>query len=276
MGAGSVCQHDIRKIIKQHKTAKNLNDFDICGVASQNEDPLGRGRPSFEYWLTEEAALFIVTKSETPKAVALTREMIRVFKLARQGLSPEWKADLYNIIRAQGESFATCLLEMRAQNDRQNAIVQAHISELSESVRLARVDNDVLRAKVIELTEIVQRTPQGVINAFQAQWIAGQIDVIATMRVQLGKNPTFRSARGYAQSLVSAAAEWGGRGLRRVNMPADRFPQVKTCLEVHRKDLEAESKRLGLDKKGGGENGAPPIQQLSLWAPKLSIVKKGA
>lgn len=77
---------DIRKIIERHREAGNLNDSDIRATVAQNNDPLGRGRPGTEFWLTEAAALFIASKSETPAAVAITREMIRVFMAYRRGL----------------------------------------------------------------------------------------------------------------------------------------------------------------------------------------------
>lgn len=48
--------------------------------------PEGRGRPGTEFWLTEEQALFVCTKSETPKAVETTKLLIRVFVQARKGL----------------------------------------------------------------------------------------------------------------------------------------------------------------------------------------------
>jgi hypothetical protein len=46
------------------------------------------GRPAKEFWLTEGEALFIATRSEAKGAIAITREMIRVFMLARRGLLP--------------------------------------------------------------------------------------------------------------------------------------------------------------------------------------------
>ena len=45
-----------------------------------------RGRPGMQRFYTEADALFLVTRSETPKAIALTKEMIGVYMLARRGL----------------------------------------------------------------------------------------------------------------------------------------------------------------------------------------------
>jgi hypothetical protein len=55
----------------------------------------GRGEveiASTEYWLTLEEALFVVTRMDTPKAVVMTKEMIRVFISARHGLAPSAQA----------------------------------------------------------------------------------------------------------------------------------------------------------------------------------------
>jgi hypothetical protein len=43
------------------------------------------GRPGKDYWLTEEQVLFLVAKSDTPKAIEITKEMIRIFVLVKNG-----------------------------------------------------------------------------------------------------------------------------------------------------------------------------------------------
>lgn len=82
----------IRDLIRQHQSAGNLNDFDVCPTAGRTS-PLG-GRPGVEFWLTEDAALWIIVKSETPKARAITREVIQVFIAARKGLLEAPRAEL--------------------------------------------------------------------------------------------------------------------------------------------------------------------------------------
>lgn len=75
---------DVRQLIERYETAGILNDIRVCGTVPQTPG----GRPGREYWLTEEQALFIVAKSETPKATAMLQVVIRVFMLARRGLLP--------------------------------------------------------------------------------------------------------------------------------------------------------------------------------------------
>lgn len=94
---------DIRKLIERH--IENLNDSEVCATVSQTSAK--GGRPGTEYWLTESGALFIATQSGTEKAVAVTKEMVRVFMLWRRGLlAPEPSApvlsrdELTDIVRS--------------------------------------------------------------------------------------------------------------------------------------------------------------------------------
>lgn len=73
---------DIRKLIKRYIKSGDLLDVEVCATVAQTSG----GRPGQEFRLTEEQALFVIAKSETPKANEITRKMIRVFTLARKGL----------------------------------------------------------------------------------------------------------------------------------------------------------------------------------------------
>jgi hypothetical protein len=60
---------------------KNLNDFNVVPVAASNNRCGIDGRmPPTEYWLTEEAALFVVAKSDQPKGVLALQMLITVFE----------------------------------------------------------------------------------------------------------------------------------------------------------------------------------------------------
>lgn len=69
----------IRELIKRWESELG----EVCPTVGQTSEK--GGRPSTEYWLTEEQALFIVAKSETPKAVEILRFVIDVFLKARRG-----------------------------------------------------------------------------------------------------------------------------------------------------------------------------------------------
>lgn len=119
------------------------------------------GRPATEYWLTLESALFIVTKSETPKALALTKEMIRVFILAKQGLlgvqndvSPS-RDDRFDrieqMLREQGRPILgpgvakSCILDRL----KQIALLEAHaIGRPDEKRRLRKIAENELRHRL--------------------------------------------------------------------------------------------------------------------------------
>lgn len=65
-----------------------LGDLDVRRAVRRTFMPRGGERIEAveETWLTEEQALFITAKSETPTAVAMLKTIIRVFTLARRGL----------------------------------------------------------------------------------------------------------------------------------------------------------------------------------------------
>lgn len=72
----------IRDLIKHMKMTGIINDsevFTVRGITSS-----AGGRPATEFWLTETGALLLATKSETPNAIALTREIVETFVAVRR------------------------------------------------------------------------------------------------------------------------------------------------------------------------------------------------
>jgi len=63
---------------------KNLNDFNVEAVnLSNNRCGIDGRMPPTEYWLTEEAALFVVAKSNQPKGVLALKMLILIFRECR-------------------------------------------------------------------------------------------------------------------------------------------------------------------------------------------------
>jgi hypothetical protein len=62
---------------------KNLNDFKIVPVAADVQLGNEAIRTVTEYWLTEEAALFVVARSDQPKGVLALQMLILVFRECR-------------------------------------------------------------------------------------------------------------------------------------------------------------------------------------------------
>ena len=73
--------HKLRELSARHEKAGHIFPRAVYPTVGGN-----RGRPGKQRFYTEADALFLVTRSEAAGAVALTREMIRVFMLARRGL----------------------------------------------------------------------------------------------------------------------------------------------------------------------------------------------
>lgn len=72
---------DIRKIIERHAEAlENLGR--VCATVAQTSEH--GGRPATAYYLTEEQCVYICAKSETPRAVAVTLEVVRAFVAMRR------------------------------------------------------------------------------------------------------------------------------------------------------------------------------------------------
>jgi hypothetical protein len=77
----------LRELSERHEQAGNINPRKVDPNKSHGTTyPRGRGRPGTQRFYGEADALFLVTRSERPEAVALTKEMIRVYMLARRGL----------------------------------------------------------------------------------------------------------------------------------------------------------------------------------------------
>lgn len=101
----------------------------------------------------------------------------------------------------------------------------------------------LLKIDALTATVAVLATGRGTIGGLQADWITGEVDSLAALRVLLGYHPTPRAAKSWIQGRIAAASEWGGAGAKRRDMPADRYPRVRVCLAQMRSDLEAELAR---------------------------------
>ncbi len=75
----------VRQLIERNMD--ELLSFGVCTTVVQTHGPQG-GRPGTEYWLNEEQALFICTRSEAKGAIALTKQMVMIFAAWRRGQMP--------------------------------------------------------------------------------------------------------------------------------------------------------------------------------------------
>lgn len=111
--------------------------------------------------------------------------------------------------------------------------------------------NADFKEQIEDLARKIAEAQPGTLTVFQAHWIRAQISELAEMMVDLGKARTLRSAKTTIQNLLVSAAQWGGRGHFRCNMPSARFPYVKTCLDTLRSGLESERKAKQRAERGG-------------------------
>lgn len=76
---------DIRKLIERN--LPEIESFGVCATVARTPDERG-GRPATEYWLTEEQALLVASRSDADNAPAVRRMLIKVFVAWRRGHLP--------------------------------------------------------------------------------------------------------------------------------------------------------------------------------------------
>jgi hypothetical protein len=221
---------DIRRLIRSLEAAGKLNDLHHRDGASRTGKQVA-ARPEKEYWLTEAQALKVVAKSETAVADALLDEVIRVFVLARKGLLPQ-QAPAVNPYGA----------EMVA------VVGEVARSMIAEMVGPMRVELAALRETMIAL-------PQGVITDMQGDRIDGKMEYVAMAMVALGEATTKKSAMGIVREDLKSAIAWGFKGSQMRRMPAAKFLNAETALEVMRKNVERrlKNKRKKVASKKQGD-----------------------
>lgn len=101
--------HKLRQLSGRHEEAGNIAPEVSTTVVETG------GRPGKRRLYNEADALFLVTRSETPKAVALTREMIRVYMLARRGLLTQQGEAPMAALRAEVSRLAALVDDLRAR-----------------------------------------------------------------------------------------------------------------------------------------------------------------
>lgn len=196
---------DVRKLIRRTWPGEKIQQIHVRATVARTSMPRGGERETCveEFWLTEAQVLRLCARSETTVADAILDDMIRVYMLARRGQAAAPEPD------AHWHMMASLVSMVRA---------------LHEQVTTLALDS-------------------GTITGTQADWITGEVDVLATLRVALGYHKSKAAARTWIHERIEAASEWGGSGAKRRNMPAGRLSHVKVCLEQIRADLDAEAKR---------------------------------
>jgi hypothetical protein len=74
----------VRELIGRHLRTGLLNDLEVCPIVGRPRSTVERsaeagGRPPLEYWLTRAGAVKVAAKSDTPRAIAILSEVVRVW-----------------------------------------------------------------------------------------------------------------------------------------------------------------------------------------------------
>ncbi len=120
--------HKLRELSARHEKAGHISPRAIYPTVGGN-----RGRPGKQRFYTEADALFLVTRSEAEGAVALTREMIRVFMLARRGL-------LRPVATPTDPTMALAMAQALSLMQRLEARFEERLSSLSAEVGTLRTE----------------------------------------------------------------------------------------------------------------------------------------
>ncbi len=186
----------VRKLIRTHKSAGNVSPYEVMHAAE-----ITGGRPAREYWLTEADALFIATQSGTKAAVRVTKEMIRVFMLARRGLLGEPPSSDV-IARAVAAALA------------------AHVAPMDPAF-LARFT--ALEVQVKASSAPRQYTASPLPPPMQAAMIRCEVREIAAIMVKLGPHRTLKSYQTQVQQMVKGVTGFGGSGATWALAPSETF-----------------------------------------------------
>lgn len=106
--------HHLRELSGRHEREGNISPRVYRTVRETG------GRPGKQRFYSEADALFLVTRSERPEAIALTKEMIAVYMLARRGLLTPKSAPAFDeaaVARMIDEAFRARLAAMPPSHD---------------------------------------------------------------------------------------------------------------------------------------------------------------
>lgn len=126
---------DIRKLIERNLA--EIEGFGVCATVARTSDERG-GRPATEYWLTEEQALLVASKSDAPNAAQVRHMVIKVFVAWRRG-------HLVPALPTTAEAFASAFT-MLAQQERRQAEQGQQIKAIEAKVA-AVAETNLLKAK---------------------------------------------------------------------------------------------------------------------------------
>lgn len=194
---------DIRKIIDRLKKTSVLPDVYMRATVARISKPNGgvENRTVNEYLLTEEQALMVVVKSETPRAIELTRAIIQVFQAWRKGQ-----------------------LTQSTQPD--NALVR----QLTDA--LAIINN-----RLVEVERAVILNSETITKA-EYNAIKRSLATVAQLHMAAGRYKTAKAAQAAVAWRLFSVLGWVGTGQRHHLLPRNLAPRAWARLEELKRDAE--------------------------------------
>jgi len=202
----------LRELSARHEKSGNISPRVFSPAVGEN--PRGRGRPGVARFYGEADALFLVTRSDAKRAVALTKEMIQVYIAARRGLlRPATGAALEPAVSA-----ALATIPVMARN------IEALTKTVEAVVATVAEQGAAIAAHSAELTS-------GVIGAAKGREIAESL-YAASLRAVGGDKARARSFRASRQQLIRNAVQFNGPRSAWRNLPRPRLAQVESMVDA--------------------------------------------
>lgn len=139
----------IRQIIKKYLESGDLIDTLEMRHASWRIS--GKRPNTVLYWLSEADSLFITSKSETPVANQLTREIIQVFIAVRKRLIPRSNADSINL-----EDWKCCIENLGSLIETVAMTVEAlkkNDDRIKEALKASKEETIIAMMKMLKKSE---------------------------------------------------------------------------------------------------------------------------
>lgn len=234
----------IKDLIKRLAEDPGFGRICVRRTIRRTQMPTGgiRETPVDEFLLTEEQALEVVTKSETPKAKQLTRIIIRVFQAWRKNqlVTPSQAAVIQQSqITELVQATITALVPQLF-----SAVVKPAIEALA--IQVAEVKADV--------EKVGARASSSIVSKEDAVDIKHKVKQLAMFWLQIGKKPTATACLSAAKMLAYSSVGWWGAGKRHDLLPRESVPRVKQLLDAELKSAReialTQLKRQQLELRG--------------------------
>lgn len=155
---------DLRALAKRHAAAGNIKPIDVLRTVRETG-----GRPSSAMLFREADALFLASRSETPEAVAITKEMILVYMLAHRHLLPDQcqSIELKQALDQQTRTLAEVAVGSRnlAASMIQHGQILATIAETNKAIAAGMASQHAVSQQILLLIQTMQQMTQQITPA---------------------------------------------------------------------------------------------------------------